>query len=447
MRILIYGINYSPELIGIGKYTGEMGAWLAQQNQEVDVITAMPYYPEWAVHASHKRNWWHTEQIAGVRVHRCPLYVPREVTSLKRILHEFSFVLSSLFFWLQIFFTKRYDVVICVAPPFHLGLVPTIYSKIRRVPLWCHIQDLQIDMAKELGMIKNRFFLKTMLRVESRILKRSRVVSTISEGMVRKVALKKGVQSECVLFPNWVDGDFIKPLPPTQSLRAELGLSLSDKVVLYAGNIGEKQGLEIIIQAARAFASQPEVKFLFFGTGGGQSKLEMLAREYALTNVKFYPLQPYEKLSALLATADIHLVLQKKSASDLVLPSKLTGILAAGGFALVSAIPGTTLHDVVQHHRMGVLIEPESAEALKDAIGKALRSDLSDFRFNARKYAENYLSKEKTLSNFMQELLTIGTPSYIVSPVYAETDRRETVFNESFASQETTTGKEKISLD
>ncbi|WP_421827503.1 WcaI family glycosyltransferase [Larkinella sp.] len=444
MRILIYGINYSPELIGIGKYTGEMGAWLAEQNQEVDVITAMPYYPEWAVQASHKRRWWHTEQVAGVRVHRCPLYVPREVTALKRILHEFSFVLSSLFFWLRIFFTKRYDVVICVAPPFHLGLVPTIYSQIRRVPLWCHIQDLQIDMAKELGMIKNRHFLQTMFRVESYILKQSRVVSTISEGMVRKVALKKGIQSACVLFPNWVDGAYIKPLPQTQSLRAELGLLPSDKVVLYSGNLGEKQGLEIIIQVARAFVSQPDVKFLFFGTGGGQGKLETLAREYALTNVKFYPLQPYEKLSALLATADIHLVLQKKSASDLVLPSKLTGILAAGGFALVSAVPGTTLHDVVQYHRMGVLIEPESAEALKEAIDKALLSDLTAFRRNARTYAETYLNKEKTLRDFMQELFKIGDPSCKASPVFPETTPAEDVFKERFVTQETDTEKEGI---
>ena len=444
MRILIYGINYSPELIGIGKYTGEMGAWLAQHDQEVDVITAMPYYPEWAVQASHKRRWWHTEQIAGVRVHRCPLYVPRDVTALKRILHEFSFVLSSLFFWLRIFFTKRYDVVICVAPPFHLGLVPTIYSKIRRVPLWCHIQDLQIDMAKELGMIKNRFFLKTMFWVESRILQRSRVVSTISEGMIRKVALKKGVQSECVLFPNWVDGDYIKPLPQTQSLRAELGLNPSDKVVLYSGSIGEKQGLEIIIQVARSFVNRPDVKFLFFGTGGGQGKLETLVREYELTNVTFYPLQPYEKLSALLATADIHLVLQKKSASDLVLPSKLTGILAAGGFALVSAIQGTTLHDVVHHHRMGVLIEPESVEALKDAIDEALLSDLAAFRLNARNYAENYLNKERVLSNFMQELLSFVCPS---SSVSLAANPLNNVLEEDFAGRELKTEKEKISLE
>jgi colanic acid biosynthesis glycosyl transferase WcaI len=270
--------------------------------------------------------------------------------------------------------------------------------------MWCHIQDLQIDMARELGMIKNKRFLNIMYKVEAFILKRCTVVSTISEGMVRKVTQKKVIQSECVLFPNWVDGDHVKPVSKAQSLRKELGLQQSDKVVLYSGSLGEKQGLEIIVEAARSFVSRPEVRFLICGSGGGKEKLETLVRGYGLTNVRFYPLQPYEKLAALLATADIHLVLQKKSASDLVLPSKLTGILAAGGCALVSAVPGTTLYDVVSEHQMGILIEPESVEALKSAIDEALCTDLTIYQANARRYAEQYLNKERTLNQFMKNL-------------------------------------------
>lgn len=381
-----------------------MGAWLAQQGETVEVITTLPYYPEWAVHASHRGKWWHTEQLAGVRVHRCPFYVPGNVTSLKRILHEFSFVLSSLVYWLPVFFGKRYDVVICLSPPFHLGLLPVFYSKLRRVPLWCHIQDLQIDMAKELGMLKNKWFLDSMFRVERFILKRCTVVSTISEGMVRKVTQKNVIQQECVLFPNWVDGNLVRPLPSAQSLRTELGLHSTDKVVLYSGSLGEKQGLEIIVEAAKSFVSQPEVKFLIFGSGGGKNKLETLVRDYGLTNVRFYPLQPAEKLSALLATADIHLVLQKKSASDLVLPSKLTGILAAGGYALVSAVSGTTLHEVMSTHNIGLVIEPESAEKLVTAIRESLVSNLTPYRTNARRYAERYLNREAILGAFTLQL-------------------------------------------
>lgn len=404
MRILIYGINYSPELTGVGKYTGELGAWLAQQNQEVDVITSMPYYPEWSIHNPYKQKWWFTEQIAGVRVHRCPFYVPKNVTPIKRILHEFSFMLSSLFYWIPIFFSKRYSSVICLSPPFHLGLIPLIYKYFRKVPIWCHIQDLQIDMAKELGMIQNKNFLKIMFQVETFILKRCTVVSTISEGMVRKVNKNKLVNSECLLFPNWVDDNYVKPLSQGESLRAELGIDDSTKVVLYSGSLGEKQGLEIIIEAAKSLSDRQDIIFLIFGSGGGKTRLEALVRDYNLTNVIFYSLQPYEKLSALLATADIHLVLQKKSASDLVLPSKLTGILAAGGCALVSAVPNSTLYEVINKYQIGILIEPESADALVFNITKAFSSDLAFYKKNARIYAESYLSKEAILKEFSNHL-------------------------------------------
>ncbi|GAB4033227.1 WcaI family glycosyltransferase [Spirosoma gilvum] len=407
MRILIYDINYAPELTGVGKYTGEMGAWLARQGHTVHVITAMPYYPEWEIHNTYKSKGWFTETIEGVTVHRCPFYVPKKVTTAKRILHELSFVLSSLPYWLLILFGKRYDAVICISPPFQIGMLPALYSLLKRVPLWYHLQDLQVDMAKELGMIKNQSFLNVLFSIEKFILKRSSIVSTISEGMVRKVAGKNVLQNPCLLFPNWVDEQLIRPLSREQSLRNEFGLLPDDKVVLYSGSVGEKQGLDLIIEAARSFQSQPNVKFLICGSGGGKVRLENLAHEYGLTNVSFHPLQPYDKLSALLATADIHLVLQKKSASDLVLPSKLTSILAAGGCALVSAVPGTTLYDVIKSHQMGILIEPESLEALRAGIDQALRTDLSTYRANARQYAQQYLSKEAILRTFEKELLAI----------------------------------------
>lgn len=408
MQILIYDINYTPELTGVGKYTGEMGAWLVRQGHSVRVITAMPYYPEWAIHANYKGKGWFTESIDGVKVHRCPFYVPRKVTTGKRILHELSFVLSSLIYWFRIFFSKPFDVVICVSPPFQIGLLPALYSLIRRVPLWYHLQDLQVDMAKELGMIKSKPFLNLLFMLEKFILKRSAVVSTISEGMVRKVAQKRALKGGCLLFPNWVDDQLVRPLPQEQSLRAQLGLTSHDKVVLYSGSLGEKQGLDLIIEAAKSFINQSDVKFVICGSGGGKAHLEDLVRKSRLTNVSFLPLQPYDKLPALLAIADIHLVLQKKSASDLVLPSKLTSILAAGGCALVSAVLDTTLYNVISDHNMGILIEPESAQALIDGLHQTLYLDLSIYRQNARAYARKNLSKDSILQQFEAELVKLS---------------------------------------
>lgn len=404
MKILIYGINYAPELTGIGKYTGEMAEWMVQQGHNVSVITSMPYYPEWETHKNYKGKWWHTEVINNVTVHRCPMYVPKKVTSVKRILHEFSFILSSLVYWLKLLFTNKADVVISIAPPFHLGFTATVYSKLKKVKLITHIQDLQVDAAKDLGMIKNKSFLSIMFKAEKYLLDKSSIVSTISEGMLKKVYGKSISKEKTILFPNWVDESIIYPLSKDSSLRKSMGFDDQDKIILYSGNLGEKQGLEILIEAAHYFLPQKDIKFLIVGSGGGKSKLESAVAKGQLLNVYFKPLQPYLQLSALLATADIHLVLQKKSAADLVMPSKLTSILAAGGYALVTALPGTTLHDVITEHQIGQLLEPESTNDLINAINFALTNNNEGVKKNARYYAEKFLSKEHVLKNFENEL-------------------------------------------
>lgn len=398
MRILIQGINYAPELTGIGKYTGEMAVQLAEQGHEVTVITAPPYYPEWKIRKDYKGRGWYSEYVNGVRVFRVPLYVPHKLSSLKRILHEFSFLLATIPVWIQFLFAQKFDIVFSIAPPFHLGFMPLLYGKLRKVPVESHIQDLQVDAARELGMIRNHKFLNLMFTLERFTLAHSSCVSTISNGMMQNI-LKKGVLNDkTTILPNWVDTDEIKPLPVEESLRKKFNIPLSDKVVLYSGNLGEKQGLEILMDVAGQFQQRTDVHFMIVGSGGAKSNLQNLAEEKKLHNVHFYPLQPYPQLNALLATADVHLVLQKKSAADLVMPSKLTGILSAGGCAVITASPGTTLYDIVEENEMGMLVEPESPTALAAAIEKALTGEGTEkFRKNARLFAEQHLSKNEIL--------------------------------------------------
>jgi colanic acid biosynthesis glycosyl transferase WcaI len=400
MKILICGINYAPDLTGIGKYSGEMGSWLAKNGHTVDVITGMPYYPRWEISSEYKKKWWHKEYIDGARVYRCPLYVPRKVSSIKRIIHEFSFVLSTLPVWIKKLFSKKYDIVISVSPPFHLGVLPLIYSKLRRTKIVTHIQDLQVDVAKELNMITNRRLLSCMFFMEKFILKSSSAVSTISKGLLKKIKDKGIVAANCLLFPNWVDETIIRPIDKQKSLRSEFGLCADDRVILYSGNLGEKQGLENIIEAAKCFREDTSVKFVIVGSGGGETKLKELVKEAGLSNIQFQPLVPYEKLPVLLAMADLHLVLQKKNAADLVMPSKLTSILASGGCPLVTASQGSTLYKLIHKNELGIVVEPDDHHQLTQGIRFALDNSLEKFRTNARRYASQYLSKEVILRNW-----------------------------------------------
>jgi len=249
-----------------------------------------------------------------------------------------------------------------------------------------------------------------MFGAERFILKRSAAVSTISKGMLKKITDKNVPVASTILFPNWVDANFIRPLSPEESLRKEFGIPLEDKVILYSGNLGEKQGLNIIIDVAREFRDKKNVHFLIVGSGGNKQTLQQLAKDSNLDNLKFFPLTEYAKLPALLAVADLHLVLQKKSASDLVMPSKLTGILAAGGCPVVTAEPGTSLFEIIQNNNIGILVKPECPKSLKESLERALETDLSDLKLNAREFAVRHLSKHFVMQKFEEDAYKTQTP-------------------------------------
>lgn len=403
MKILVYGINYHPELTGIGKYTGEMCAWLAAQGHQVEVITAMPYYPQWKIDKQYEGKKWFTETIQNVTIRRSPLYVTQKVNAKNRIIHEFSFLISSKLHWITSLF-RKYDVVISVYPPLIIGLFPLIYNFIHKKPWVFHIQDLQVDAAKELGMIKNPLILKILFKLEKYFLHHSTRISSISPGMKRKILSKGFPESKYLSLPNWVDTVFIKPMPPEQSLRTRLGFGIEEKIVLYSGNLGEKQGLEIIIQAAELLKDKAHLRFVIAGEGAAKSRLEEMAKEKQLRNIFFMSLMPYKDLPAFLNTADIHLVLQKKEASDLVLPSKLSTILSVGGVSVVSAVKGTTLFDLVKDNNLGMVIEPESFVALANAISELVEMQVDQIKINARNYALQNLSIDQILGNFEEEL-------------------------------------------
>ncbi len=402
MKILVYGINYSPELIGIGKYTTEMCEWLAEQGDNVEVITGMPFYPNWEVFDSYKRRWWFTETIKNVKVHRSQLYVPKRVSGATRILHEISFGISTLVFWSPHLF-RRYDVIICIAPPLQLGLAGVIYKMFHKTLFIYHIQDLQLDAAKQLGLIKSEFLLSVVEGFEKIILKRSHYVSTISDGMMRKVNSKGIPSNKIISFRNWIDTSLMAPASSDPKIRNLFGIDSSKKVILYSGNIGEKQGIEIIIEVAEALRDS-EAFFLIIGDGAFRKKLQDLAQSKRLENIKIFPLQPIELLPGILNMADLHLVLQKKAAADLVMPSKLAAILSIGGVAIVSAEEGTTLYEIVSQNNMGILIEPESAMALKEAIVDSLKRNLSEIKKNARHYAKFHLERKSIMNQFYRFL-------------------------------------------
>lgn len=408
-RILLIGGNYAPELTGIGKYNGEMIHWFAQHGLDAMVLTTYPYYPQWSIQPKYKsKSHWYSKEVKkhGINVEtifRCPHYVPANPTGLKRFLSDISIFVSIFFALLNIFFKKKYDYVLCVAPPFSLGILGIMYRLIRRSEAIYHIQDLQVDAARDLNMIKSKCVINTLFKIEKFILRHSNIVSTISPGMIIKVEEK--CMKKIRHFPNWVDVNTFYPLHNKAELKAQFGFEISDKIILYSGAIGEKQGLDLIIHTAKKI-NNPNIKFVISGMGPFKESLINQSKSLGLTNVYFLPLQPAEHFNAFLNMADVHLVLQRANASDLVLPSKLTTILAVGGVSIVSAKKGTSLYDIISKSDIGYIVEPDSQLALEQGINIALRKN-NHLSLNARKYACLNLSISFILSQFSEEVFQL----------------------------------------
>ena len=414
MRILIYGLNYSPELTGIGKYTGEMAAWLAARGHEVRVVTAPPYYPAWSVREDYRGSLYRVEKVAGAPVvYRTPLYVPAKPTGLKRVAHLFSFMLGSLpVMLLQAFWQP--EIVFTVEPTFFCAPVALLVAQASGAASWLHVQDFEVDAAFDLGLLPAKGPVHALaLGLEQFFTRAFTRVSSISGNMVER-ARTKGVSAErTVLFPNWVDVEAIYPqeIGAANSFRTELGLE-GKIVFLYSGNMGAKQGLELLAPLAEAFASggvhaDERVHFLFCGDGAFRPQLEAMVA--GRLNVTLLPLQPFERLNDLLNAADVHLLPQRAGAADLVMPSKLTGMLSSGRPVIATADAGTQVANVVAGADCGLVVPAEEPAALYDAVKRlvqdtALRQGLGA---NARRYAVEHLGREQVLERFEQDVMDV----------------------------------------
>lgn len=405
-RILLISYNFSPELTGIGKYNGEMINWLVKTGYDCSVLTAYPYYPFWKVQGPYfrKRFFYSNEEAPvdssghRIRIYRCPLYVPAKPTGLTRILLDFSFFISALFRLITLLAHPKFDFVIAVAPSFQVGLLGVLYKKLRGAKLLYHIQDLQIEAARDLKMIKSESLVNTLLKSEKQILNHADIVSSISDEMVRKVSSKAGRNT--FLFPNWTNVQQFFPIADRAEIKRRYGFSEFDKVVLYSGAMGEKQGLEAILRAAESNRKNSHVKFVLCGSGPYREKLIEICHQRELNNVCFLPLQPLEEFNRFLNMADIHLIIQKGSASDLVMPSKLGAILAVGGIAIVTANEGSALHRLIAKHQMGLLVHADDQSALEDGIATLLSGDFQHLSRNARNYAEEFLAIDHIMVRF-----------------------------------------------
>ncbi|MBS7669670.1 WcaI family glycosyltransferase [Croceicoccus sp. 1NDH52] len=368
MRILVVGLNYAPEPVGIGPYTAGLAEGLVARGHRVEVVTGRSYYPQWAPLPGYPARWNRRTQ-GGVGITRVPHYIPRDPGGLKRLIHLASFTLSALFPAVKQARRMKPDHVLVVAPSLLAMPVGAMAARFSGAKLWVHVQDFELEAAQATGLLSGKGAVARLGRAVERFLfGLADFASTISPAMCTRLEAKGFDARDTFEMRNWANhADTIMAAGGGTSgaspyVRA-WGLE-GRKVLLYSGNIANKQGLDVVIDAARLLSDRGDLAFVICGEGPNRQKLE--AQAEGLANIQFHDLQPREKVGDLLALAHAHLLPQKAGAADLVLPSKLTNILASGRPVIATAEAGTGLAEECEG--CGIVTMPEDARALANAI-------------------------------------------------------------------------------
>jgi colanic acid biosynthesis glycosyl transferase WcaI len=345
------------------------------------------------------------DTIDGVRVHRCWHFVPRRPSGFGRIVHEASFVVTSL---LRALFLKRADVMVVISPPLLLGVAAWVLAQLKGMPYVLHIQDLQPDAAVGLGMVDGKWFIGLLRRIESFNYRAATRVSVISEGMMRRLEAR-GVE-RLVYFPNWIG--VRRTEAERGAFRKARGIGKDEFILLYSGNIGIKQGLAVVVEAA---ARARDLRLVICGDGAARPGLEELIAARGARNVMLLPLQSEEDYSRMMKDADVCVISQRTGTGEASFPSKLLSCVAFEKPVLAVADRESELARAVVDEGLGVWVAPRDVEEVARAMRglQGSRARLGQWGRNGQARAVRF-KEARVLREFEEVLKELAEPTGVM---------------------------------
>jgi colanic acid biosynthesis glycosyl transferase WcaI len=401
MRVVVWGINYAPEFTGIAPHSVALCEFLEREGHDVEMVTSFAYYPTWQKRPEDRGRLYRTDVINGVPVHRCWHFVPERVSALKRIVHEGTFVFTST---LRALAVERPDVFVVVSPPLLLGAAAWLVGAVKRAPYLFHVQDMQPDAAVGLGMLKQSWFTRALYGLEAFAYRHAARVSGITRGMLKTFRSKGVPESKLVYFPNAIELKNDEAAPARGEFRQRHNFPPGEFLAVYAGNLGVKQGLNVLLETAALLRDRP-IRFLICGDGAQREVLAARAREMGLPNFSMLPLQKGRDYRSLLVDADLCFITQQAGAGNSFFPSKLLGLLAQSKPVVTVAAPECELALSLAEGSFGVNVPPQRPSELA-ALLDSLAGDperLWIYGANGRRYVEQF-EKQRVMQNFAAEL-------------------------------------------
>lgn len=399
MKILFLTHYYAPDTTSNCIIATELAQQLVKLNHDVTVVTSFPHYDNNEVNKDYRLKLVKRSVEAGVNILRTWVYVAPNKKGLRgRFLGYLSYNFLSSLFSLGL---KRHDVVLASSPPLTIGLTAWALSRLWRAPYVYNVQDIFPQVAVELGALKQRHLIRFFEWMEQFVYAKAARVSVLSEGF-KKNLLDKGVSDEkIVVVPNFVDTNFVSPRNKDNPWSRALGWH--DKfVVMYAGNVGRSQNLDLALDAADLLQDQKNILFAIVGNGAEKDSLIDKVRSRHLTNVTFLPFQPRVEMPDMYAAADTMLVTLRRGICNLSVPSKTYSIMASGRPILACV---EKENDVFQHiidSGGGLHVEPDSPEQLADAIKRLVQNpkEKEEIGRKGREYVERGFSAERIAKTY-----------------------------------------------
>lgn len=399
MRILIYSYNYYPEPIGIAPLVTELAEGLVKRGHNVRVVTGMPNYPQRRIYEGYRGKLYLTELTNGVAVQRSYVWVRPKPTLLDRLLLEISFVTTS---FAHALVGQRPDVIFITAPPLPVCVPAAFLGWIHRAPVILNLQDILPDAAIHLGILTNPALIHVFEVLEKFAYRTATKISVIAEEFVEHLKRKGIPERKIQEIPNWVDVNFIRPLPKENNRFIAKHQLTGKFIVLYSGNIALTQGLETVIEAATRLQHVPDIEIVIVGEQEALQQLQHYCQTCKATNVTLLPLQPREMLPDMLSAADLGLVVQKQNVICFNMPSKIQ-VLLASGCAIVASVPATgTAARATQRSGGGIVVPPEDPDALAQMILELYQNPdkVKLLGEKGRQYAVEHYAFEKALSQY-----------------------------------------------
>jgi colanic acid biosynthesis glycosyl transferase WcaI len=365
MKLVVLCPHFAPDTAPTGEVMTRIVLGLAERGHHLDVVTALPWYERHRVAEGWTGRVVRVERTGWGVVRRVHPF-PTEKRSIARRAAGFA-GFSALVGVAGL--GRRVDGVLAMSPPLPLGLTGRVVATSRRAPLVFNVQDVFPDVAVEVGAITNRRVIAAARWLERTTYRCSDAVTVLSEDLRANVAAKlpPSQQAKVRVIGNFVDTQAIRPLDRHTAYRHELGIG-DETVVLYAGNVGYSQSLDLVLHAARAWSERPGVVFVV--NGGGSALADLQARANGLSNVRFAPYQPKERLAEVLATGDVHLVPLRRGLAHSSVPSKTYAILAAGRPLLASVDAGTEVARITEQAGAGLAVPPDDPAAFLAALDR-----------------------------------------------------------------------------